>query len=268
MPPARKGYHRSIIRTFALLLIVSTAGAATLVLDVETRRVLFEDTAGTARAAPGSALKPFVAVALLETPTFRPAQRVACTRQLQINGRKLDCSHPALAMPVDLSAALAYSCNHYFATMSRRLDAARLAATLRRFGLNARVAGTADQLAMQAIGQWEMECTPAELAAAYRRLALFRRTAGVRYEPLWSGIEGAAEFGTAQLAKPAGLRVAGKTGTTQNRNRTGTLGWFAGWAPAGAPEFVVVVLTRGGGGPDAAPEARRAFERFAARGAH
>lgn len=250
------------------MLIASTAGAATLVLDVETGRVLLDDSAGTVSAAPGSALKPFVAVALLETPTFRPAQRVACTRQLQINGRQLDCSHPALAMPVDLSAALAYSCNHYFATMSRRLDAARLAATLRRFGLNARVAGTADQLALQAIGQWEMECTPAELAAAYRRLALFRQTAGARYEPLWSGIEGAAEFGTAQLAKPASLRVAGKTGTTLNRNRTGTLGWFAGWAPAETPEFVVVVLTRGSGGPDAAPEARRAFKRFAARGAH
>ncbi len=170
-------------------------------------------------------------------------------------------------MPMDLSAALAYSCNNYFATMSRRVESARLAAKLRRFGLNAGVAGTADQLAMQAIGQWKMECTPAELAAAYRRLALFRRTSGPRYEPLWSGIEGAAEFGTAQLARPAGLRIAGKTGTTLNRNRTGTLGWFAGWVPARTPEFIVVVLMRGSGGPDAAPEARRTFERFAARGA-
>lgn len=171
-------------------------------------------------------------------------------------------------MPLDLSAALAYSCNNYFVTMSRRLEPVRLAAGLQRFGLNAEVAGTADQLAMQAIGQWGIECTPAELAAAYRRLALFRRTAGARYVPLWSGIAGAAEFGTAQLAKPAGLRIAGKTGTTLNRSRTETLGWFAGWAPVGTPEFVAVVLARGSGGPDAAPEARRAFERFAARGVH
>ena len=49
------------------------------------------------------------------------------------------------------------------------------------------------------------------------------------------------ETGTAAAASVADLEIAGKTGTAQNSQGLDH-GWFAGFAPAGAPEIVVVAI--------------------------
>jgi penicillin-binding protein 2 len=78
---------------------------------------------------------------------------------------------------------------------------------------------------------------------------------------LWSVVN---EGGTGAAARIPGLDVAGKTGTAQmvansRSDRGQDHAWFASFAPAGAPEAVVVVLVeRGGkGGQVAAPIARK-----------
>jgi penicillin-binding protein 2 len=80
-------------------------------------------------------------------------------------------------------------------------------------------------------------------------------------QSLWSAVN---EGGTGAGARIAGLDVAGKTGTAQTiANSKADKGqdhaWFASFAPARAPEVVVVVLVeRGGkGGQVAAPIARK-----------
>jgi cell division protein FtsI/penicillin-binding protein 2 len=200
------------------------------------------------RVPPGSAVKPLVSVALLES---RAATPFPCTGSLQIAGRSFACSHPRVAGSLDLPAALAYSCNEYFAAASRRVRPAVLAGTLRRLGLEARVPASADGAALLALGMEGVTCTAAELAQAYRRLA------ALRLRPVVEGLLEAATSGTARLAAPKGVEVCGKTGTS------GRAAVFGGWAPAAAPRLVVAVMVPGGrGGTDAAPVARELFERF------
>jgi penicillin-binding protein 2 len=81
------------------------------------------------------------------------------------------------------------------------------------------------------------------------------------HQSLWSVVN---QGGTGAAARIPGLEVAGKTGTAQivakSRAEKGEdHAWFASFAPARAPEVVVVVLVeRGGkGGQVAAPIARR-----------
>ena len=80
-------------------------------------------------------------------------------------------------------------------------------------------------------------------------------------QSLWSAVN---QWGTGAAARIPGLDVAGKTGTAQmiaksRADKGEDHAWFAAFAPARAPEVVVVVLVeRGGkGGQVAAPIARR-----------
>ncbi|RMF80612.1 MAG: penicillin-binding protein 2, partial [Nitrospirae bacterium] len=90
-----------------------------------------------------------------------------------------------------------------------------------------------------------------------------------------------APGGTGVRARIEGVRVAGKTGTTQvvSLKRVEGLedgevprryrdhGWFAAFAPVESPEIVVVALAEhgGGGGTAAAPMVRHVLERYFAR---
>src|SRR5438046_1183240 len=62
-----------------------------------------------------------------------------------------------------------------------------------------------------ALGEDATAITPTALAAAYRRLGL--RTGRVALAPILAGMEDAVEYGTAQRARVAGCKVAGKTGS-------------------------------------------------------
>ena len=213
------------------------------------------------RSHPGSTVKPLIAVALAITGAVDP---VRCTGKLRIGTRTLACSHPVSPEPIDLPAAIAWSCNEYFTAAARRLPPTVLCDSLRRYGLDVQTPRTPDQQALMGIGEWGVLCSPPELAAAYRKLALLRFDTDARYMPVWEGLEGAAEYGTARLARPAAIAICGKTGTSPNRVRTGSYALFAGWAPAAKPRVVVAVFASGGsGGASAAPVARSLFEKFA-----
>ena len=235
------------------MLLLATA---LVVLDVANGRVLEQRNVEPVRVSPGSAIKPFTALALLDSAGFNPGRALACRREVRVAGRQLNCSHPELTTPIDLAAALAYSCNSYFTESARRLDPGQLAATLRRFGFEAQAASDTEHLMLEAVGEWGVASTAVELAQAYRRLALLRARGDPKYDPVWAGLKGAIDFGTGQRAAPPSFDVLGKTGTT-------THAWFAGFAPAANPRIVAVVLApRGRGAIDAAPVAREAFERY------
>jgi peptidoglycan glycosyltransferase len=56
----------------------------------------------------------------------------------------------------------------------------------------------------------------------------------------------------ARQANMGGVPVAGKTGTAEGSASTQSHGWFAGLAPAGMQQVVVVVYLPAGRGADAA----------------
>ncbi len=268
----------------ALQQIVSQAMAGrrgtAVILDVRSGRVLAAyhlEVAARRVAHPGSSIKPFTLMALLEAGKVDEHTALVCKRQLSIAGHKLDCSHPQTAQPLDPSAALAYSCNSFFTSVATRLTPAQLRDSLEGDGFSSRttlvseeaagnvaLAQSPEQLQLQAIGEWGISVTPLELVWAYRNVAL-QDGHNAKLALLFDGLQQSASYGMGREAQPAAsMKVAGKTGTAVADEGPWTHAWFAGYAPAQNPEIVLVVfLEKGHGGTDAAGVARQIFAVFA-----
>ena len=250
-------------------LMANEAGAA-VVLDVGSGRVLARyhlQVAAQRLVRPGSTVKPFTLLALIRSGA--QPRSLICRRSLRIGDRQMDCTHPSSPDPLDPVEALAYSCNYYFATLAAGLRNSDLVQTFTRAGLTARTGlyggeaageivepASVEARQLLAIGESNIRITPLELVSAYRKLALDRN----RPDAILRGLAAAAEYGTARLAQPPGLKVAGKTGTALDPADGQAHAWFAGFAPADSPRVALVVfLERGIGGRDAAPIARELF---------
>ena len=218
-------------------------------------------------ARPGSAIKPFTLLALLDAGA--PSGTIRCLRQFRVGARQMDCTHPASAAPFDAVAALAYSCNFYFGSRAAGLRNSDLIETFTRAGLISRTGlydreavgelippTTVEARQLLALGEANILVTPLAMAAAYRKLALRHDRPSIS-----EGLAAATEYGTARLARPEGISSAGKTGTASDPGGGAIHAWFAGYAPAASPRIVVVVfLQQGAGGRDAAPIAGELFK--------
>src|SRR3989338_1617008 len=112
-------------------VMVGRVGTA-VVLDAVSGRILAEyrpDIAARRLAHPGSALKPFTLLALLEQGELDPETTILCRRHVRLDGRSLDCSHARTSRPLDAVSALAYSCNYFFAHFARQLDSMKFTQT-------------------------------------------------------------------------------------------------------------------------------------------
>lgn len=158
---------------------------------------------------------------------FLPASGVfACRGPLQIGPQRVDCTHPVAGV-LSREEALAFSCNHYFSQWALTVSPQVLQAALRDF--EPRAAANNDERRLQAIGLWGVRTTPLRLARAYRRVA---------------------------QSPDARILRDGKTGTTREA------AWFAGWAPAEEPRFVIAVMTGGRGALNARPAAQEILNRW------
>ena len=255
---------------------------AAMVVDVHTGRVLaayHTDVAARRLVHPGSSIKPFTLLALLEAGKVDAHATLVCKRSLTVAGRKLDCTHPDPKEPLGPAVALAYSCNSYFTSVATRLAPAELRARFVRAGFTSAtglapheasgeiaVAQSPEQLQLQAIGEWGVSVTPLELLRAYRDLALLSQKSNDAKLTalLFEGLQGSVNYGMAHAAQPASpMTVAGKTGTAPADEGPWTHGWFAGYAPAENPEIVLVVFLEKGHGSDAAALASKIFGAFA-----
>lgn len=226
-------------------------------------------------ARPGSTLKPFVLLALLESRKITTDTTLVCPRKLRLGGRDMDCVHAGTGSALGPVEALAYSCNYYFATFAARLSDQQLVQALRQAGFGSRTGlmpsevtgvlvqpATTEQRQLQALGEQNVRVTPLELLAAYRKLALRQDEASANraLATVFAGLEAATAYGMARLAQPPGMRVAGKTGTATADEGRWTHAWFVGYAPARHPTVALVVfLERGQGGSDAARIADHIF---------
>jgi cell division protein FtsI/penicillin-binding protein 2 len=280
-------------------LVVAEVGTG----DVVAARGM--DLAAGRVARPGSTVKPFVLLALLDAGKVDAEQKLICRRVVRIGGVKMDCTHTTAVTELNAEEAIAYSCNSYFAEVATRLSGAELAQALRRAGLDApsgfvkeeatghiETARDRELLQLEALGDRGIEVTPLELLAAYRKLALQKRNgagaggetsaeggaspalAGAREgegkiekdAAVFAGLEASVAYGMAHAASVEGLRIAGKTGTAGSRENARPHGFFAGYAPAEKPEIVLVVYVEQGRGADAAAAAQSVFAEFAKEG--
>ncbi len=244
---------------------------AAMVLDVHSGRVLAAyhvKVAAQRVIHPGSSIKPFTLLALLEAGKVDAHTALVCQRPLTIAGHQLDCTHPDTKEPLGPAAALAFSCNSYFTSVATRLTPAQLRAAFVRAGFasltglapneaggSVALAQSTEELQLQAIGEWGINITPLELLRAYRNLALLsQKNADVKLASLlFEGLQESVSYGMARAAQPASpMKVAGKTGTALAEEGPWTHGWFAGYAPAENPEIVLVVFLEKGHGSDAA----------------
>jgi cell division protein FtsI/penicillin-binding protein 2 len=275
--PPLSALQRAITRAMA-----GSRGTA-VVVDVQSGQILAAyhlDVAARRVARPGSSIKPFTLMALLQAGKLDAHSALMCKRAVSVGGHKLDCTHPPTPEPLVPASALAYSCNSYFTSVATRLTPSQLRDSFVRSGFGSRaglspdeVAGdvslshSPEELQLQAIGEWGISVTPLELLHGYLDLARRSPTdANGTLSPIFEGLQQSVSYGMGRLAQPdTPMKVAGKTGTALADEGPWTHAWFAGYAPAQNPQIVLVVfLERGHGGSDAAGVAHEIFAAFAA----
>jgi cell division protein FtsI/penicillin-binding protein 2 len=252
---------------------------AVVVLDLASGKILANwhlNMAAQRIEPPGSTVKPFVLMELLEKNRINPEQQLLCRRPLYIAGKRMDCTHPASILSLDARDAIAYSCNTYFSTVATRLSPAELADLYKRIGFTSPTGLTPNetvgqintareqpQIQLQALGEWGIQVTPLELLNAYAKLARQKLKGDLgSAAPVFDGLERAVKYGVAHTAQPVGTTAAGKTGTAAGLRTPATHGFFVGYAPADKPEIVVLVYLERGRGMDAAALAGPIFTAY------
>src|SRR4030095_10455037 len=100
-----------------------------IVMDVQTGRVraiVNPQQAYAQTLMPGSALKPFTALAALRAELIDESSRTVCPGRFTGLNFSLACVHANHLPPFSPSQAIAYSCNYYFAAAGQRLGRDRL----------------------------------------------------------------------------------------------------------------------------------------------
>jgi membrane peptidoglycan carboxypeptidase len=264
--------------TLQQIAVASLGGreGTVLVIDPQTgrlRAVVNPRFAFEQAYPPGSAIKPFTALAALRAGLLDLETRRKCQTKYTRGDFEILCSHPRSNSPFNLTQALAYSCNDYFAHVGERLSEGTFNATLGSFGFGERTGGKANEAAgTLSRGEWRVQTalgdddkllvTPIQLLATYAALVngghLYRpqQTKDAAFVPsenarlniapahrkaLLEGMRGVVKYGTAGKSDLGKLPVYvfGKTGTSTASNGFRTQGWFAGFAaesrPVGVP---------------------------------
>ncbi len=226
---------------------------------VVNQRMAFEQT-----YPPGSAIKPFTALAAMKAGLLERDTKHMCRTRYARGGYEIACSHPRSESPFNLPQALAYSCNDYFGTVGERLSEGAFISVLHQFGFGERLGvSAAESAGSLPRGEWRVDAalgdsdrllvTPIQMLAAYNALvngghllrpvksdaAQFAGTelARLNIAPdhrmvLIEGMRGAVKYGTAGKTGLGQIPfyVFGKTGTSESSNGFRTQGWFAGFA--------------------------------------
>jgi len=253
-----------------------------IAMDPRTGRVLAVVNPGVTVSnayQPCSVFKIVVAIAGLSEGVITPRTTYNCTK-----GCWMWPGHG----PVDLRRALANSCNPYFEWVGERVGWAKVQHYGQMLGLGA---PSGINMPEEAAGRLPFFVPPSQVGHVSSHAAGVSTSAlqlgvllsaalngGVVYQPqvsgpvnfaprerwrlpaetitagLSDGFLGAVNEGSAATAFDPDIEVAGKTGTCAG------LGWFASYAPAGAPEIVLVVFVRPGSGHLASTVGGRIFQ--------
>jgi hypothetical protein len=227
-----------------------------LLLDAHTGRILASRWNHPDALIPmGSLLKPFTALAYGEQHSYRYPKHTC-------RGTSTGCWLPRGHGDVDLTSAIAHSCNSYFRMLTADLTAADVSPTASRFGLD-RPLQEASGAELAGLGtRWRT--SPARLAHAYLELVRQRQQPGVRQ--ILDGMALSARHGTgAQVHRAFPSRdVLAKTGTaacTHSRHAPGD-GFTVVLVPADDPQILLLVRVHGVPGAQAARTAGQMLRRI------
>ncbi|MGA7557360.1 MAG: penicillin-binding transpeptidase domain-containing protein [Terriglobales bacterium] len=249
-----------------------SADISFLLLDAKTGVVLASRWDHPETPIPmGSLVKPFLALAYGELHEFKYPNHIC-------RGTATGCWRPRGHGPVDLTSAIAYSCNSYFRLLTTNMTAAEVSPTAARFGLESpapEIAGPAlaglrsrAETASAGTGNHDSDSqwliSPMNMAGAYLELIRRRDQPGVL--PVLSGMELAARQGTgAEVGRvlPHSPAIV-KTGTapcTHARHAPGD-GFTIALVPADAPKILLLLRVHGVPGAQAARTAGQMLRRI------
>ncbi len=219
-----------------------------LLLDVATGNLIaqrWEDA--SVPVAMGSLVKPFTALAYASGgntgfPVF------------YCGGRSL-CWLPQGHGKLDISRAIAYSCNAYFSQLAKQVAPEAAEAAMRRFHLAPVTEWPVSTVLAGLDSGWKN--TPDAMARAY--LALYRLRSDAEVKPVIEGMQLSAQIGTGR-AVGAALSSSGalvKTGTApcSHHPRSAGDGFAVVLAPADSPRVLLLVRLHGAPGSHAARSA-------------
>lgn len=283
----------------ALATLDQTAAQETMKrLEADPSRPLDNRAFGGHRYAPGSAFKLITAAAMLSSGKYTPDTNVYApvTIQLPQTNRSLsniDNTRCGNGRP-PLRYAFAHSCNTPFAQAGMDLGQEQMEAMAEAFGFNKsytmplavtssvypQASGdNADvmappQLAYSAIGQYNVQATPMQMAQVAQTIAnggtqmrpyLVKQQLDSQLNPtstttpqrlgepiskavadqLTDMMKAVVAQGTGRKAALPGIEVAGKTGTAEVGDSGRADGWFVGFAPAAEPKIAFAVVIEG-----------------------
>jgi len=237
-------YDQSVCR---LLRERYTSGDLSYILvDAATRRLIAARWDAIAEPVPvGSLVKPFLALAYAQKHDFQYPTYFC-------RGVRDGCWLPRGHGKVDISSAIAYSCNAYFMNIVSTLKLEDVESIAQRYGFSI---GQVPSGAAEMIGlgsAWRID--PRELLHAYILLADAPRAAGA--VELLRGMALSAKIGTAKAAGQNlhGVAALAKTGTAPcvHQPRAPGDGYAVILYPADQPRLVLLVRVHGVPGAQAA----------------
>ena len=242
--PAGSLYDQSIARVLAERY--DSRNVSYILVDSNTHSVIASRWDDMAEPVPiGSLVKPFIALAYGQKHNFRyPAY--FC------HGSADGCWLPRGHGQVDISAAIAYSCNAYFLNLAPLLDPGDLDPIARSYGFSlGRVPLDAAEM-IGLGGAWRV--APVELIRAYLLLTAAPQPAGAA--KLLRGMALCARSGTAKAIDRHlhGLAALAKTGTAPcvHEHRAPGDGYVLMLYPADQPRLAMLVRAHGVPGARAA----------------
>jgi cell division protein FtsI/penicillin-binding protein 2 len=217
-----------------------------LVLDAQTGAVLASRWDDPEKPIPlGSLVKPFTALAYGEAHAFRyPLHRCRGTA----TGCWLSRGHGQ----VDLTSAIAHSCNSYFRSLTAELVPSDVSTTAIRFGLQPPPANASSSVLAGLGNSWVI--SPIRMARAY--LELLRRRDQTGVQQIVAGMRESAEQGTGAevdraLPYPNALVKTGTAPCTHGDHAPGD-GFTVALFPANQPAILLMVRMHGVPGAQAA----------------
>jgi cell division protein FtsI/penicillin-binding protein 2 len=227
-----------------------------LLLDAQTGAVIASRWDNPETPIPlGSLVKPFTALAYGEQHAFRYPAHIC-------HGTASGCWLPRGHGPVDLTSAIAYSCNSYFRALTSNLTASEVAPVAIRFGLQSPVSNASGS-ALAGLGDhWRI--SPLNMARAY--LELVRRRDQPGSHEILSGMAESALRGTGTevdraLPYPNAMVKTGTAACTHSRRAPGD-GFTIAMVPAGQPQILLMVRIHGTVGAQAARTAGKMLRRI------
>jgi len=227
-----------------------------LLLDARSGVVLASHWENYEQPIPlGSLVKPFTALAYAGAHGFRYPM-------YECKGKANGCWQPEPHGKLDITSAVAVSCNAYFRRLAESVTMEQLAPVARSFGLELPAANFTSANLIGLGEQWRI--SPMHMAQAY--LELYRRKEQPGVAPILEGMRESALRGTGaavdrQLRHAAALV---KTGTAPCTHATWAPadGFVMSLVPAEQPEILLFIRVHSVAGAKAAETAGRMLRRM------